>query len=135
MCIRDRGYDWRLPVANAAKKLDALISDISTKALGQPISIVAHSMGGLVVRDTMRLHRDNWNQFISRKDSRVILLGTPWMGSHLIMQVFTGHLSRVRQLNLLDTHHSKEELIRVFNAYPGPVSYTHLDVYKRQYKH
>ena len=28
-------------------------------------------------------------------------------------------LSRVRQLNLLDTHHSKEELIRVFNAYPG----------------
>lgn len=113
------GYDWRLPVANAAKKLDALISDISTKAIGQPISIVAHSMGGLVVRDTMRLYRDNWNQFISRKDSRVILLGTPWMGSHLIMQVFTGHLSRVRQLNLLDTHHSKEELIRVFNAYPG----------------
>lgn len=112
-------YDWRLPVANAAKKLDTLISDISSKAIGQPISIVAHSMGGLVVRDTMRLHQDNWNQFISRKDSRVILLGTPWMGSHLIMQVFTGHLSRVRQLNLLDTHHTKEELIRVFNAYPG----------------
>ncbi|MEO5581497.1 MAG: CHAT domain-containing protein, partial [Saprospiraceae bacterium] len=113
------GYDWRLSLAQSAGKLDTLIKEISNKVKGQSISIIAHSMGGLVVRDLMRLHASNWKLYSANKDSRVILLGTPWSGSHLIMEVFTGHLSRVRQINLLDTHHDKNALIQLFNRYPG----------------
>ncbi|MEP7321605.1 MAG: alpha/beta hydrolase, partial [Saprospiraceae bacterium] len=113
------GFDWRLSLAQSAGKLDALIKEINNKIKGQSISIIAHSMGGLVVRDMMRLHEANWKQFSSDKNSRVILLGTPWSGSHLIMEVFTGHLSRVRQINLLDTHHDLNQLIQLFNSYPG----------------
>ncbi|HNR07248.1 MAG TPA: CHAT domain-containing protein [Saprospiraceae bacterium] len=113
------GYDWRQTLAQAVGKLNTLLEDIRQRAPLQTISIVAHSMGGLVVRDMMRLHPDPWSAYIERPGSRVILLGTPWLGSHLIMEVFTGHQSRVRQLSFLDTRHRRDELIRVFNQYPG----------------
>lgn len=113
------GYDWRLSLSQAAQKLNDLISELRTKAPSQPIGIIAHSMGGLVVRDMMRLFKPAWDSFTSQPGSHTVLLGTPWLGSHLIMEVFTGHQSRVRQINLLDTTHNKEELIRVFNRYPG----------------
>lgn len=113
------GYDWRLSLSQAAGRLRTMIHSLEVKLTKHPISIIAHSMGGLVVRDVMRLYPDDWSKYISRNNNRVLLLGTPWLGSHLIMQLFTGHLSRVRQINLLDTHHDKNELIQLFNQYPG----------------
>ncbi|MBK7439756.1 MAG: CHAT domain-containing protein [Saprospiraceae bacterium] len=113
------GYDWRLTLSMSAARLESTIADITVKAPGQPISIIAHSMGGLVVRDMMRLHATSWAKYIAQKNNRVLLLGTPWLGSHLIMEVFTGHQSRVRQINLMDTHHDRDALIRVFNNYEG----------------
>jgi len=115
--VRTLGYDWRLSLSKAAGELNQLIKELSTKK--QEIAIIAHSMGGLVVREMMRLHPTPWSRYIKQQGSKVVLLGTPWKGSHLIMQVFTGHHKKVRQINLLDTRHDKEELINVFNNYPG----------------
>ncbi|MBK8514745.1 MAG: hypothetical protein IPL55_00215 [Saprospiraceae bacterium] len=115
--VRTLGYDWRLSLSNAAGELNLLLKELTLKK--QEITIVAHSMGGLVVRETMRLHTSNWTKYINRPGSKVLLLGTPWKGSHLIMQVFTGHHRKVRQINLMDLHHDRDELINVFNRYPG----------------
>ncbi|MBK8280062.1 MAG: alpha/beta hydrolase [Saprospiraceae bacterium] len=51
----------------SAARLESTIADITVKAPGQPISIIAHSMGGLVVRDMMRLHATSWAKYIAQK--------------------------------------------------------------------
>lgn len=112
------GYDWRLSLALAAEKLKEKLIEFQN-LFNQPIILLAHSMGGLVVRDLMRHHPQVWKNYIDRSGSRAILLGTPWLGSHLIMQVLTGHFSKVKQLSLFDTHHSRKEMLAIFHQYPG----------------
>src|SRR5262249_25906375 len=52
--------------------------------------IVAHSMGGLVVR-TMQLERpETWKRMLAREGARVLMLGTPNGGSWAPMQVLSG---------------------------------------------
>lgn len=111
------GYDWRQSLSLAANLLKEKINSLSK--LGQPIRIIAHSMGGLVVRDMMRLYKNEWNQFINKKDSKLILLGTPWRGSHLIVEAFTGHLKVVRQINLMDLGHSQQQLLDLYHSFEG----------------
>jgi len=112
------GYDWRLSLSLAAEKLREKLIEFQN-LFNQPIILLAHSMGGLVVRDLMRNHAQVWKNYIDRSGSRAILLGTPWLGSHLIMQVLTGHFSKVKQLSLFDTHHSRKEMLNIFHQYPG----------------
>lgn len=112
------GYDWRLSLTLAAEKLREKLIEFQNLS-NQPIILLAHSMGGLVVRDLMRRHAQVWKSYADRPGSKAILLGTPWLGSHLIMQVLTGHFSKVKQLSLFDTHHSREEMLGIFHRYPG----------------
>jgi pimeloyl-ACP methyl ester carboxylesterase len=68
-------WDWRLAPSTAAMEyLQDVVTREST-ASGQPVDILAHSMGGLV---TLNLLKDS--QFRRRID-RVVLLGTPLAGS------------------------------------------------------
>jgi len=111
-------FDWRLSLQEAArtlaKKLDKLL------VYNVPIQIIAHSMGGLVVRDTMiHYHNQVWRSLMERDDFRVILLGTPWQGSYLIPEVITGHSSRVRQIALLSLFQSRLDLLKLFVKFPG----------------
>ncbi|NND31253.1 MAG: hypothetical protein HKN76_01590, partial [Saprospiraceae bacterium] len=111
-------FDWRLSVKKAGLKLSELIEELS-QSYDQPIKIIAHSMGGLVVRTVMLDHPAVWHAYIKRAGSRFLMLGTPWLGSYLIMEVLTGHSRRVKQLALLDTSNRKQELMDVFSQYPG----------------
>lgn len=111
-------FDWRKSVSEAAIELKKCLQDLQGKTQF-PIRIVAHSMGGLVVKSLMRNEPDFWQQYINRPESRFIMLGTPWLGSYLIMEVLTGHSSRVNQIKYLDLKHSEKELISVFNKFPG----------------
>ncbi|MBL0110676.1 MAG: hypothetical protein IPP42_07395 [Saprospiraceae bacterium] len=78
------GYDWRCSLKLAAQKLKEKLDQLS--AFNKPIQIIAHSMGGLVVRDLMRLHPDDWTRYNNIPEFKTILLGTPWLGSHLILE-------------------------------------------------
>ena len=111
-------YDWRLSVDEAGRELAKLIEKL-IKSHDQPIKIVAHSMGGLVVRNVMLDHPAVWQSYIKQAESKFLMLGTPWLGSYLIMEVITGHSRRVKQLALLDTSNRKRELMDVFSQYPG----------------
>lgn len=110
-------FDWRLPLKDSAEKLHAHINDL--KQLGQPIHFMAHSMGGLVVRQFMFDHYSTYKNLRENFGTRTILLGTPWRGSHLITEVITGHSKRIRQLHLLDLHHSKTKVLETVAAFPG----------------
>ncbi len=111
-------FDWRKTLADAAtalqQKLDELLALQNIK-----IHIVAHSMGGLVARQCMIDHSKTWSQFSSNDKNKLILLGTPWLGSYLVMEVLTGHSRRVKQLAMLDFDHDRKDLLKVFWNYPG----------------
>lgn len=111
-------FDWRKSLQNAAKQLKVQLEDY-LKTTSSKVHIVAHSMGGLVVRQCMIDYADTWAKFKENVHNRFIMLGTPWLGSYLIMEVLTGHSKRVKQLAFIDFKHNRSELLKVFWKYPG----------------
>ena len=114
-------YDWRLSVQESAKLLNDKLSDINKELSGAdlPIHIIAHSMGGLVVRQLMMDHEEEWRKFMRRKNTKCIMLGTPWLGSYDVLKVLLGHSKRVKTLARLDIKYKLGELLNTIRAYPG----------------
>jgi pimeloyl-ACP methyl ester carboxylesterase/tetratricopeptide (TPR) repeat protein len=110
-------YDWRIPVAESAKALNDKI--IQLRKHNQPIKIIAHSMGGLVAREFILNHTDTWSILNEMTGFKLVLLGTPWMGSYRIPNVLAGRDGIIKQLDALDYSHSKTELINLFAKFPG----------------
>ncbi len=85
-------YDWRRPVEDEARRLGAAVDAalVARATSGQPVRIVAHSMGGLLAR-TMALEMpDTWQRLIGRDGGRLLMLGTPNAGSWAPMQTLSG---------------------------------------------
>lgn len=85
-------YDWRRPIEDEARRLALVIDDALARreSSGQPVRLVAHSMGGLVAR-TMQLEAgETWRRLMHRPGSRLLMLGTPNGGSWAPMQVLSG---------------------------------------------
>jgi pimeloyl-ACP methyl ester carboxylesterase len=85
-------FDWRRPIEDEARRLGASV-DAELEARqesGQPVRLVAHSMGGLVAR-VMQLERPEvWQRMLARAGARVLMLGTPNGGSWAPMQMLSG---------------------------------------------
>ena len=111
-------FDWRKSLADTVKQFQ---NELNHLLLLENINvhIVAHSMGGLLVRQCMMDFPTVWNNFRANQHNKLLLLGTPWRGSYLIMEVLTGHSRRVKQLAMIDFDHDREELLEVFWNYPG----------------
>src|SRR5262249_49734297 len=85
-------YDWRRPMEDEARRLAAAVDAalVARERSGQPVRLLAHSMGGLVAR-TMQLEKPEvWNRMMSHYGARMLMLGTPNGGSWAPMQVLTG---------------------------------------------
>ena len=85
-------YDWRRPIEHEARRLGAVVDDALARrdGSGQPVRLLAHSMGGLVAR-TMQLEcPDTWERCMARSGARLLMLGTPNGGSWAPMQVLSG---------------------------------------------
>lgn len=67
------GYDWRLSAAENSKLLKNKIADLTSS--GIKINIVAHSMGGLILKDYLANNSDD------TKIDKVFFAGTPNLGS------------------------------------------------------
>ncbi|MDB5895110.1 MAG: hypothetical protein JWQ88_2641 [Rhodoferax sp.] len=85
-------YDWRRPLEDEARRLALAIEaalDLR-QASGQPVRILAHSMGGLLAR-TLQLEQPAvWRRMMDRPGARLLMLGTPNAGSWSPMQVLSG---------------------------------------------
>ncbi len=101
-------YDWRLDLETLAQPLAARV-----RAIDGPVAIVAHSMGGLLVRAAMPLLADT-------RLERVVLLGVPQRGAYGAVQALRGSYPVVRRLAALDARHDAESLAReVFATFPS----------------
>ncbi|MFN7631629.1 MAG: CHAT domain-containing protein [Cyanobacteriota bacterium] len=85
-------YDWRKPLEEEAKRLgkDVEAALKAREGNGQPVRILAHSMGGLLARAMQIVAQDTWNQWMANEGSRLLMLGTPNEGSWAPMQVLSG---------------------------------------------
>lgn len=110
-------FDWRESMSSSAEKLDQTIQSLMIHK--QPIKIIGHSMGGVLVRDFMVYHPETWKKLNQSKDFKLLFLGSPLMGSHRILTVLFGEDSIIKKLSFIDIHHSKKELIQIFSQLPG----------------
>ena len=85
-------YDWRRPVEDEARRLAAVVDTALARreASGQPVRLLAHSMGGLVARTLQLEAPDTWRRLMDREGARLLMLGTPNGGSWAPMQVLSG---------------------------------------------
>jgi len=111
-------YDWRKSLSVSGKLLADKIND-ELLPTGQPIQIIAHSMGGLVTRDLMMNHTETWEELNAISNFKCILLGTPWQGSYGIPEIITGIGGAIKSVSRLAIFQSRKELLEVFVRYSG----------------
>ncbi|GEM_PF-6869100 len=68
-------YDWRLDIGDSLSRLDALVSKAKTNSPNGKVNIVAHSMGGLLIKKYLGLTASS--DFIDK----LILAGVPQLGA------------------------------------------------------
>ena len=80
-------YDWRKSLAVSTSRLRETILDAWRDNGGHEVHLVAHSMGGLLVRATLMRYPELWAQV-----GRIVFLGTPHYGSPAIAGYLKNHL-------------------------------------------
>jgi pimeloyl-ACP methyl ester carboxylesterase len=108
-------FDWRHSLGELAGRLaDYIARDVPAD---RPLSLVAHSMGGLVSRTLFAAHPQ-----AAGRVNHLIMLGTPNFGSYSPAQVFSGDETLVRIVAGLDLVNSSAALTAVFASFPGLVA-------------
>jgi CHAT domain-containing protein len=114
-------YDWRRPLQETAlelaTRLKALLQE--TAASGLPVRLLAHGMGGLVVRALVKAEEPLWNELMGRSGARFVMLGTPNQGSHQMVETLLGKSDLIRKLARIDSRHSMQEILNIMAGFPG----------------
>ena len=112
--VRPFAYDWRKPIAESAALLEAQIRLAleTAESNDKPVRLIAHSMGGLVVRAMLGSDsgKKTWARMCRLPGCRFIMLGTPNRGSHAIANMLIGRDSLLKKLAWLDIKHDYAEL-------------------------
>lgn len=114
-------YDWRQPIRALGVELAGVLREALRKHPDQPVRILAHSMGGLVVRAAFAADRRLWQDLVARPGGRLLMLGTPNHGSHLFVETLLGQSETVRMLARLDMKNGLQSVLDIVAAFPGAV--------------
>jgi pimeloyl-ACP methyl ester carboxylesterase len=113
-------YDWRKSLTFSADALRDRIEAVHADNGRKPVHLIAHSMGGLMVRATLAKHGAE----LSRKLGRIVFIGTPHHGSAAIAGYLKNHLWGWELLALLGRYLSRptlRSLWGVVGLLPAPV--------------
>jgi pimeloyl-ACP methyl ester carboxylesterase len=112
-------YDWRKPLSLSASSLRDLVVRLHRENGGQPVHLVTHSMGGLIVRAALLEHGDQLWPLLGR----IVFLGTPHYGTPAIAGYLKNHLWGFELLAVLGLYLSREtfrSLWGVLGMLPAP---------------
>jgi len=110
-------FDWRKPLPDSAAVFNDKIKELLT--INQPIKIIGHSMGGVLVRDFIIQHDKTWKSLNNSEGFKLVFLGSPLGGSHRILTVLFGEDAIINKLAKLDLFHTKKRLLDMFSKFPG----------------
>ncbi|MEO7315483.1 MAG: CHAT domain-containing protein, partial [Ginsengibacter sp.] len=110
-------FDWRVPLNDSAVLFKDKIEELL--AYKQPIKIIGHSMGGVLVRDFILTQKDTWTKLNQSPGFKMIFLGSPLGGSYRIPFVLMGNDVMIDKLAKLDIFHNKKALLGIFSKFPG----------------
>lgn len=112
-------YDWRKPIELSGNALRDKINETYVNNGNEPVNIVAHSMGGLVLRAALMKYPDD----IWSKINRIAFVGTPHYGSAAISGYLKNHLWGFELLAILGIYLDRDtfrSLWGVLNLLPAP---------------
>ncbi|HEX9788825.1 MAG TPA: CHAT domain-containing protein [Candidatus Binatia bacterium] len=114
-------YDWRLPLDMLADRLEAFLRKllVETRDSQQPIRLLAHSMGGLVVRSLVHNYPELWEDLMGRDGARFIMLGTPNQGSHSMVEALIGKSDTLRDLARIDLSNDLQSILDIIAEFRG----------------
>jgi hypothetical protein len=116
-------YDWRRPLEASAQELQKFLDQIvpTAESANQPVRLLAHSMGGLVVRAMLATAagQRTWGRMCRHPGARFIMLGTPNGGSHAIPAMLIGREALVRNLALVDLRNDHNGLMSTIAGFDG----------------
>ena len=111
-------YDWRQPLDVLGERLAALL-DRLLQETQQPIRLLAHSMGGLVVRACIHRRRPVMDSLMARRGARLVMLGTPNQGAYSMVENLLGKGDTLRSLVRLDVRHDMREVLQIVCGFRG----------------
>lgn len=111
-------YDWRLSLKREAGRL---ADDLKARLKDRrgPIRLIAHSMGGILLQAALAQAPDLWALLSARPGSRVLFVGTPFLGSFAVVRGLVGQESTVRQLALIDLTRDLADVLDVAARFQG----------------
>jgi len=111
-------YDWRQPLDVLAERfaefLDRLLRETT-----QPVRLLAHSMGGLVVRASIHKRRAVIDALMARDGARLVMLGTPNQGAYSMVENLLGKGDTLRSLVRLDLRHDMRQVLQIVAGFRG----------------
>ncbi len=113
-------YDWRQPLDVLAERLGEFLDQLLRQTT-QPIRILAHSMGGLVVRACIYKRRSVMDAVMARDGARLVMCGTPHQGAHSMVENLLGKGDTLRTLVRLDLTHDMQEVLDIVAGFRGPL--------------
>jgi hypothetical protein len=111
-------YDWRQPLDVLGTRLADFLERLA-KQSGAPIRLLAHSMGGLVVRACIHQRRALMDALMARPGARLIMLGTPNHGAHSMVENVLGKGDALRSLARLDLKHDMQQVLDIIAGFRG----------------
>jgi hypothetical protein len=95
-------YDWRQPLQVLGDRLGERLTAL-LRETDQPLRLLAHGLGGLVVRACILRRRAVVDELMRRDGARLVMLGTPHHGTHAAVEALLGKSAALRGLVWRDT--------------------------------
>ncbi|MEO7150179.1 MAG: hypothetical protein ABIX46_00485, partial [Burkholderiaceae bacterium] len=111
-------YDWRQPLDVLGERLGEFLARLLTQT-EQPVRLLAHSMGGLVVRAAIHKRRSVVDALMARDGARFVMLGTPNQGAYSMVENLLGKGHTLRTLVRLDVRHDMQEVLDIVAGFRG----------------
>lgn len=114
-------YDWRQPLDVLGERLGVFLERLKEQTAdgGAPIRLLAHSMGGLVVRACIRQRRPLMDALMARPGARLVMLGTPNHGAHSMVENVLGKGDALRSLARRDLRHDMQSVLDIVAEFRG----------------